>query len=42
MRANRGMPRDLEGEGKRVQKEKFAFQRRGDANGASVEQDVRE
>jgi hypothetical protein len=30
MRANRGIPRDLEGDGKRVQKEKSAFQRNYD------------
>ena len=30
MRANRGIPRDLEGEGKHVKKEKSAFQRNGD------------
>jgi hypothetical protein len=30
MRANRGIPRDLEGEGKRLKKEKSAFQRNGE------------
>jgi hypothetical protein len=30
MRANRGNPRDLEGEGKHVKKEKSVFQRNGD------------
>ena len=33
MRANRGIPRDLEGKGKRLKKEKSAFLR----NGVSVE-----
>jgi hypothetical protein len=30
MRANSGISRDLEGDGKPVQKEKSAFQRKGD------------
>jgi len=30
MRANRGIPRDLEGEGKRLKKGKSVFQRNGD------------
>jgi hypothetical protein len=30
MRANRGIPCDLAGEGKRLKKEKSAFQRNGD------------
>jgi hypothetical protein len=30
MRPNRGIPRNLEGEGKRLKKEKSAFQRNGD------------
>ena len=30
MRANRGIPRDLEGEGKRLKKETSALQRNGD------------
>jgi hypothetical protein len=30
MRPNRGIPRDLDGEGKCVKKEKSAFQRNGD------------
>ena len=37
MRANRGIPRDLEGEGKRLKKGQSAFHRRDDINGASVE-----
>ena len=30
MRANRGIPRDLEGEGKRLKKGQSAFRRKGD------------
>jgi len=30
MRANRGIPRDLDGEGKRWKKEKSVFRRNGD------------
>ena len=30
MRANRGIPHDLEGEGKRLKKEKSVFRRNGD------------
>ena len=30
MRANRGIPRDLEGEGKRLKKGESAFRRKGD------------
>ena len=30
MRGNRGIPRDLEGEGRRLKIEKSAFQRNGD------------
>jgi len=30
MRANRGIPRDLAGEGKRLGKEKSAFRKNGD------------
>ena len=36
-RANRDIPRDLEGEGKRLKKGKSAFGRNDDINGASVE-----
>jgi hypothetical protein len=36
MRANGGITCDLEGDGERVQKEKSAFQRKGDVNKTCV------